>query len=78
MREKFNRLLPIALVLVFALSRWPGMLPQNFSAAYALALHLFLVAPVSLVGLVVLWRMTLPGARKRAVPVPEAPVKTSV
>jgi len=36
-REKFNKLLPFALVLVFALSRIPGMLPQNFSAAYALA-----------------------------------------
>jgi hypothetical protein len=29
--------LPLALMLVFALSRIPGMLPQNFSAAYALA-----------------------------------------
>ncbi|MCU0783044.1 MAG: hypothetical protein MUF81_03165 [Verrucomicrobia bacterium] len=29
--------LPIALMLVFALSRIPGMLPQNFSAAYAMA-----------------------------------------
>jgi hypothetical protein len=29
--------LPIALMLVFALTRVPGMLPQNFSAAYALA-----------------------------------------
>ncbi len=28
--------LPLAFVLVFALSRIPGMLPQNFSAAYAL------------------------------------------
>src|SRR5262249_5541438 len=28
--------LPIVLMLVFALSRIPGMLPQNFSAAYAL------------------------------------------
>src|SRR5205823_1432828 len=28
--------MPIALMLVFALSRIPGMLPQNFSAAYAL------------------------------------------
>jgi hypothetical protein len=28
--------LPLALMLVFALSRIPGMLPQNFSAAYAL------------------------------------------
>src|ERR1041385_8301360 len=32
-----NKLLPIALMLVFALSRIPGMLPQNFSAAYAIA-----------------------------------------
>ena len=29
--------LPLALMLVFALSRIPGMMPQNFSAAYALA-----------------------------------------
>ena len=29
--------MPLALMLVFALSRIPGMLPQNFSAAYALA-----------------------------------------
>ncbi len=29
-------MLPFALMLVFALSRIPGMLPQNFSAAYAL------------------------------------------
>ena len=29
--------LPIALMVVFALSRIPGMMPENFSAAYALA-----------------------------------------
>lgn len=29
--------LPLALVVVFALSRIPGMMPPNFSAAYALA-----------------------------------------
>jgi hypothetical protein len=29
--------LPVALMLAFALSRWPGALPNNFSAAYALA-----------------------------------------
>jgi hypothetical protein len=29
--------LPLALMVIFALSRIPGMLPQNFSAAYALA-----------------------------------------
>lgn len=34
---KGKLLLPLALMLVFALSRIPGMLPQNFSAAYALA-----------------------------------------
>jgi hypothetical protein len=33
---KGKYLLPIALMVVFALSRIPGMLPQNFSAAYAL------------------------------------------
>ena len=27
---------PVVLILVFALSRWPGAMPQNFSAAYAL------------------------------------------
>jgi hypothetical protein len=36
-KEKWNRLLPVLLMLVFALSRIPGVLPQNFSAAYALA-----------------------------------------
>jgi hypothetical protein len=29
--------LPLALVIIFALSRIPGMMPQNFSATYALA-----------------------------------------
>jgi len=33
---KGNFGLPLALMVVFALSRIPGMLPQNFSAAYAL------------------------------------------
>jgi hypothetical protein len=33
---KRNLALPIALMVVFALTRVPGMLPQNFSAAYAL------------------------------------------
>ncbi|MHB8521560.1 MAG: DUF6580 family putative transport protein [Limisphaerales bacterium] len=37
MKEKWNRVLPIVLMLVFALTRWPGLMPQNFSAAYALA-----------------------------------------
>jgi hypothetical protein len=34
---KGKYILPLALMVVFALSRVPGMLPQNFSAAYALA-----------------------------------------
>src|SRR6516164_8957035 len=34
---KGKMILPLALMVVFALSRVPGMLPQNFSAAYALA-----------------------------------------
>ena len=29
--------LPAVLVIVFALTRWPGLMPLNFSAAYALA-----------------------------------------
>lgn len=33
---KGKTLLPLALMVVFALSRVPGMLPPNFSAAYAL------------------------------------------
>lgn len=37
MKEKWNRVLPIVLMVVFALTRWPGLMPQNFSAAYALA-----------------------------------------
>ncbi len=34
---KRNIAFPLALLIIFALSRVPGMLPQNFSAAYALA-----------------------------------------
>jgi hypothetical protein len=33
---KSKILLPMGLILIFALSRWPGAMPQNFSAAYAL------------------------------------------
>lgn len=33
---KSKILWPVALILIFALSRWPGAMPQNFSAAYAL------------------------------------------
>ncbi len=29
-------ILPIVLMIVFALTRWPGLMPWNFSAAYAL------------------------------------------
>jgi len=29
--------LPVLLMVVFAMTRWPGILPENFSAAYALA-----------------------------------------
>ena len=36
-KEKWNKFLPAAFVVVFAVSRMPGLLPQNFSAAYALA-----------------------------------------
>jgi hypothetical protein len=33
---KAKLILPIVLMLLFALSRWPGLMPWNFSAAYAL------------------------------------------
>src|SRR5690348_5941025 len=33
----WNRVLPFICVALFALSRWPGLLPWNFSAVYALA-----------------------------------------
>jgi Family of unknown function (DUF6580) len=35
-KEKSNIWLPIVLMTVFGLTRWPGLMPQNFSAAYAL------------------------------------------
>jgi hypothetical protein len=34
---KGKLILPVALMVMFALSRIPGVLPQNFSAAYAIA-----------------------------------------
>lgn len=37
------------------------------AAAYALALHLFLVVPVSILGLIVLWRSALPGSERERV-----------
>jgi hypothetical protein len=36
-KEKWKKWLPVAFMLVFALTRWPGLLPENFSAVYALA-----------------------------------------
>jgi hypothetical protein len=36
MGEKKNIWLPVVLMIVFAITRWPGVLPLNFSAAYAL------------------------------------------
>lgn len=37
MKAKWNLILPILLMVVFALTRWPELMPSNFSAAYALA-----------------------------------------
>lgn len=37
MKEKWNHWLPLIFVALFALSRIPGILPANFSAAYAFA-----------------------------------------
>lgn len=37
MNDKWNKWLPILLMLAFALTRWPGLLPWNFSVFYALA-----------------------------------------
>ncbi|MEI9959897.1 MAG: hypothetical protein WDM76_01835 [Limisphaerales bacterium] len=37
MKEKWNIWLPVIFVAVFAVSRIPGLLPQNFSAVYAFA-----------------------------------------
>ena len=36
-KEKWNRWLPLVFLALFALSRWPGLFPPNFSAATALA-----------------------------------------
>ena len=36
-KEKWNKLLPVLFVAVFALSRIPGLMPGNFSVAYAFA-----------------------------------------
>lgn len=37
MKGKWTKLLPVAFMFLFALSRIPGALPFNFSAAYAIA-----------------------------------------
>ena len=37
MKEKSSLWLPVLLMVAFAFTRWPGLMPQNFSAAYALA-----------------------------------------
>ena len=37
MKEKWNKLLPVLFVAVFAVSRIPGLMPANFSVAYAFA-----------------------------------------
>jgi hypothetical protein len=39
---------PLLLVLVFALSRWPGLMPDNFSAAYAIVFCAGLYVPGAL------------------------------
>src|SRR5208282_198760 len=36
-KEKWNRLLPVLFIVLFAVSRIPGLMPANFSAAYAFA-----------------------------------------
>jgi hypothetical protein len=43
---------PLLLVLVFALSRWPGLMPDNFSAAYAIVFCAGLYLP-GLVGWII-------------------------
>ena len=40
---------------------------KEAAAAYAIALHIFLIVPVSIVGLVVFWRSTLPGRRRERI-----------
>jgi hypothetical protein len=36
-KQKWNMLLPVLFIVVFAVSRIPGLMPQNFSVAYAFA-----------------------------------------
>jgi hypothetical protein len=35
-KVKQKQVLPLVLMVVFALTRWPGLMPQNFSAVYGL------------------------------------------
>jgi hypothetical protein len=35
-RGRMKLVLPIVLMIAFAATRWPGLMPQNFSAAYGL------------------------------------------
>ena len=37
MKDKWNKLLPVLFIAVFAVSRIPGLMPPNFSVAYAFA-----------------------------------------
>jgi hypothetical protein len=36
MKASWNKCLPYLVMAFFALTRWPGLMPQNFSAAYGL------------------------------------------
>jgi hypothetical protein len=36
-KEKWNVVMPVILLIAFAVTRWPDFMPPNFSAAYALA-----------------------------------------
>lgn len=37
MTDRWNFWLPVAMLIVFSITRWPGLMPENFSAAYAIA-----------------------------------------
>ena len=51
MLGKRNVWLPVVLMVVFAITRWPGLMPPNFSAAYAL----FFCAGVYFSGALACW-----------------------
>ena len=70
---KGKLVLPVALMVAFALSRVPGMLPQNFSAAYALAF----CAGVYVSGRLAWWlRFRVPTLQFDAPKAPRAPIST--